>query len=639
MEAHISTKRFSEFRRVAKQAIYIIRSSGFTALVKKSQAYARFKLFPAFEVRVQTLGDKLRFLRPSFRDAFGHEPCFSIIIPIYDRTDLLEDAIRSALNQTFHDYEVILVLDGSPEETRKVVSKYRSNHKIRIFSYPISSGNAVRGRNKGVLEARGKYIAFLDSDDIADPRRLERSFKVLESGDADVVYGGYRIALDGSRTMEGLQDGQVIFNPDCDFEFLRTTCVPCQSTVSLRRSLLLNFGLLKPEMEYREDHELWLRLSYNGAKFKAINSVLTTLRLHSGNNELNFKSNDQHWAQKLEQEFFVRKPIPKRIGFIVAGTAISGGLAVILGHVRNLINHGHDAFIINLGIDDDISWYGDLDIPVILAKDFLQNYKLDLDIAVATFWKTVNFLETIRAKRKIYFVQSDERLFYNDDSTKENVSDTYKKEFEYFVVAHWIAKMLNHDFGIQQIDVVANGVNSEIFYPSAATDKIPYQRRPRILIEGPIGVDFKCVFEAYSAASALDVDVWLITSDRPAPTHWNLEKSFVNLDHRKMAEVYRDCDIFLKLSRVESFCLPALEAMACGVPVILGQVKGGIEYAQNGNNCLVVDQDDFEGVRKAITSVLTNDNLRRKLVTGGLKTANEWTWARSCEHMLSTLIR
>lgn len=97
---------------------------------------------------------------------------FSVIIPIYDRVALLDEAIRSILDQDMNDWELLLVCDGSPPETLAVVQQYSNHPRVRVLHLPKSSGNAVRARNKGILEARGKLLAFLDSDDRAEPDRL-----------------------------------------------------------------------------------------------------------------------------------------------------------------------------------------------------------------------------------------------------------------------------------------------------------------------------------------------------------------------------------------------------------------------------------------------------------------------------------
>jgi hypothetical protein len=97
----------------------------------------------------------------------------SVVVPIYDGTWELRECIQSILDQSFENFELILVTDGSPDETIKVVEEYSSHPKVRIFRYYNNTGNAVRGRNKG---SGGPWkVHSLDSDDIATPERLKLS--------------------------------------------------------------------------------------------------------------------------------------------------------------------------------------------------------------------------------------------------------------------------------------------------------------------------------------------------------------------------------------------------------------------------------------------------------------------------------
>ena len=236
-------------------------------------------------------------------------PLISVVIPIYDRTDALKASIDSILNQTYRHFELILVCDGSPEDTLKIVKSYEDNPKVRAFYYSDNSGNPVRGRNTGISEALGEYLAFQDSDDIADPKRLERSLCFSNKYNADVVYGGW-IALVEDREIQ-LSNNQKIFSPDCDFEMLKEICVPCQSTVMARLDALREVGGLKAEMKYREDHELWLRLAYFGYKFKSIPHILTQLRLHKNNLELTFQNNDNKWKSLMLETYKIKNTLQK----------------------------------------------------------------------------------------------------------------------------------------------------------------------------------------------------------------------------------------------------------------------------------------------------------------------------------------
>jgi glycosyltransferase involved in cell wall biosynthesis len=559
---------------------------------------------------------------------------FSVVIPIYDRTEILREAIESILNQTFQDFELILVSDGSPADTIEVMKHYANNTKVRAFYYPTSSGNAVRGRNKGILEARGDYISFLDSDDIASPRRLEITQRVIEQTNCDVVYGAWQVKLDGTREIEGLADGQVIISPQCQPEDLYEICVPCQSTVTVRRRCFENYGYLKPNMEYREDHELWARLAYNGASFVATPEILTNLRIHKGNNELNFKNNDTHWKNLFNMEYKNKGPNILKIVFVVAGLGISGGLLVIIRHAESLMRLGHDVYILNKGPKSKLSdWIGNTSLKIIDLDEKSSVRLFDkIDIAVATFWTTLETVLLMNAHRKIYFVQSDERLFYDNTSEKQEVEKTYRAKIEFIVIAKWIQEFLEKDF-FQKSILVENGIDFEIFNTKYRDMQYFKRERKVVLIEGPLNIPWKGVEDAYNAVCDLPVDIWLVTPDLAPPVSWNISRHICAASQNQMAKIYNDCDIFLKLSRVESFCLPALEAMACGCATVVGDVNGGIEYLIDKYNCLRVPKHDINAARDAVCKILSNQKLFETIIYGGKDTAMKYNIIYSLDKM------
>jgi glycosyltransferase involved in cell wall biosynthesis len=235
-------------------------------------------------------------------------PVISVIIPIYDRTDLLRMAIDSVLTQEYKSFELILVCDGSPKETIEIVKSYTDHPQVKAFFLVGNSGNAVRPRNFGIANSKGKYIAFLDSDDLCTKERFSISSAILEKEDVDVVYGSWIAIMDGSRKVDGLVNGQLVNSIQANFENLWEFSIPCQSTVTVRRDLFDLCGLIKPEMRYREDHELWVRFAYFGAKFRNVNHPFTHLRLHSGNNEINFENKSEFWLACLRKIYMEKGP-------------------------------------------------------------------------------------------------------------------------------------------------------------------------------------------------------------------------------------------------------------------------------------------------------------------------------------------
>ena len=220
---------------------------------------------------------------------------FSFVVPVYDRTQQLRESIRSLFRQTDQDFEILLVCDGSPDATLEVVEELAEHPRVRVLQYRSNSGNACRGRNRGIDMARGRFICLHDSDDIAHHERLARTRKAIETHDADGVYGQTRILMDGTRRVDGITNGQVLDPPEFSFETLKRINLMMTCSVAVRRDLLLRFGGFRAAMRYREDHELWLRLAYHGCRWVRAEGVLCHYRLHGGNAELVLGQDSDHW--------------------------------------------------------------------------------------------------------------------------------------------------------------------------------------------------------------------------------------------------------------------------------------------------------------------------------------------------------
>ena len=572
-----------------------------------------------------------RFSRPAAPLAECQPGLVSVIIPIHDRTHELSEAIESVRRQSYTNWELILVTDGSPPATMQVVDAYRDDPRIRIYSYLDKSGTAVRGRNRGIKEARGEYVAFLDSDDIAAPDRLAISVREMERGGYDVVYGAWTAKIDGSRLFDDLRDGQLVTSPPCDLQMLERICVPCQSTVMVRHHALLDVGGLKPEMRYREDHELWMRLAYFGYRFGAISENLVHLRLHAGNNELNFKHDDGHWERQAKATYRHKSRLTPTIAYLIPGTGISGGIAVILEQVNRLRRAGYDVFMISQDNKDSISWWPSNEVPII-PFDTPHRYLLEgIDTLVATGWTTVRMLDHFTAGRKLYFVQSDERRFDDRPEFKRLVHETYlRRDIEYVTMAGWICRWLKQEFG-HNCDYVPNGIDAHRFH-----DVKPLElkgRKLRILMEGPIVIPFKGMAEAAAAlADCADCEIWIVSSaGRPQPG-WRCDRFFEAVPYAEMAAIYASCDILLKMSRVESFSYPPLEMMATGGSVVVHEVTGLEEYAVDEENCLIVS--DVASARKAIRRLIDDPALRARLGAAGREAADGMGWERSMPSLL-----
>ena len=118
----------------------------------------------------------------------------SVIVPVYNVEKFINRCVDSILSQTFKDFELILVNDGSKDKSLEVIEKYRADKRVRIFTQK-NQGPAV-ARNFGISVAKGSYIMFIDSDDYIDPDYIETYYNKIKNCHYDVVVGGYKRVVD-----------------------------------------------------------------------------------------------------------------------------------------------------------------------------------------------------------------------------------------------------------------------------------------------------------------------------------------------------------------------------------------------------------------------------------------------------------
>ncbi len=183
-------------------------------------------------------------------------PLVSVVIPTYNRAGLLTEAVESVIAQTFQDWELIVVDDGSTDSTKERIARF-DDTRIRYLGQ--DNRGVSHARNRGAEMARGAWIAFLDSDDLWKPRKLQRQMERLQAN------SNYRLChtdeiwfRDGRRLNQKKihrKRGGWIYE-DC----LRL-CVVSPSSILLTRSVWERFGGFDEKFPVCEDYELWLRLS------------------------------------------------------------------------------------------------------------------------------------------------------------------------------------------------------------------------------------------------------------------------------------------------------------------------------------------------------------------------------------------
>jgi glycosyltransferase involved in cell wall biosynthesis len=183
-------------------------------------------------------------------------PRVSVIIPTYNRADLVQQALASVKAQTYRDFEIVVVDDGGTDGTFEVLSAWR---EIRVLRHAGRRGVSA-ARNTGIIAARGEWLAFLDSDDLWLPDKLARQISLLEGQpELLVCQTGETWVRRGVRVNKPLSHRQVggkIFLPSL------ARCMISPSAVILHRRLISDHGGFDETLPAAEDYDLWLRLTW-----------------------------------------------------------------------------------------------------------------------------------------------------------------------------------------------------------------------------------------------------------------------------------------------------------------------------------------------------------------------------------------
>jgi glycosyltransferase involved in cell wall biosynthesis len=211
-------------------------------------------------------------------------PLVSVVIPTFNRSRFIAEATASALNQTYHNVEVIVVDDGSTDNTRDLLhARFSSDARFR-YVYQNNQERS-RARNHGIRVARGDYIAFLDSDDTWYPRKIELQVNLMLENE-DVVMCVTWWDLFG----EGVQRQIIPYPTEADiaggqFEQLMIQTNRIGSATPLvRKAIFSEVGVFNPKLVIVEDYELWTRIALAGP-VALVAEVLASHRVHPGNSE------------------------------------------------------------------------------------------------------------------------------------------------------------------------------------------------------------------------------------------------------------------------------------------------------------------------------------------------------------------
>lgn len=183
-------------------------------------------------------------------------PLVSVVIPTFNRANIVTNAIESVLNQTYKNTEIIIVDDGSTDNTRELLLTYKD--KIRYVNK--TNGGASSARNLGIKQARGEYIAFLDSDDIWLPTKIEKQINVIkENNDMGIVITEIEFIGEAGRRNYSRFRRILPYDGFMFEHFLKNPQITC-SCILIRKNILDKVGVFDESLNTGEDIDLMLRI-------------------------------------------------------------------------------------------------------------------------------------------------------------------------------------------------------------------------------------------------------------------------------------------------------------------------------------------------------------------------------------------
>jgi teichuronic acid biosynthesis glycosyltransferase TuaG len=221
----------------------------------------------------------------------------SIITPAYNCTKFLPETVKSAQAQTYTNWEMLIVDDCSTDDTVEMIKKLSAeDSRIRLLQLPENSGTAM-ARNLGMANAQGEYIAFLDSDDLWHPDKLQKQIEFMTANDYPFCCTHYQHIFE-----DGQPTGKVVYcQPKANYNRVLLDNPVGNSTVIFNRGKLGDFEV--PNIRKRNDYALWLKMLRSTPYIYGIDEVLASYRINSNSisrNKLSLVKYQWHLYRKIE---------------------------------------------------------------------------------------------------------------------------------------------------------------------------------------------------------------------------------------------------------------------------------------------------------------------------------------------------
>lgn len=213
-------------------------------------------------------------------------PKVSVVISVYNADKFLREALDSIINQSYKNYELIIIDDCSTDNSRSILQEYADSYDIIKLVLNTENIGLTKNLNKAIQLSEGLYIARMDADDISMENRLKNQVDFLEANPNIDVVGSY--ALDIDENGKSLRINKVPVNHSDIVRMMPKLCPMIHPTVLFRKKMLENINFYNEKYRTSQDYELWFRASSKGVVFHNIPETL--LKYRFDDNYVNRKS-------------------------------------------------------------------------------------------------------------------------------------------------------------------------------------------------------------------------------------------------------------------------------------------------------------------------------------------------------------
>jgi len=554
---------------------------------------------------------------------------YSIVIPYKDKLDLTVDCLRSIQNSKWTPREIILVDDGSKEKLD--LSEYIDLSGIAPYVRIIRNEKNLgfpKSVNIGVAELSEdcRVVVLLNNDTI-----------VHDGGDKKLIAP----LFDTSIAISGQQGGRLGENFEYvgdGEDYVEFYCAAIKRVVwDELGGLDEGFGL-----GYGEDSDFCIRARKAGYKLSVVGSgVCDHLRNQTFKPSVETKRLIERNRMRI-----IEKHHKGNVLFCVASTGVSGGIKVIWNCAKALRDAGYrtDAllcFDTHEWPTVDTKW---CEFDRLLTLGNMRRNERKYDFVVSTFYMTWDIAATIPAKKHhIGLVQSDEpRWFANTHPPyhPEHAKSFGLPGFKSVIVADHMWELADK-YGMDIVGKIDNGVDSRVFCQRQTFERewphsiMAIRKGNHVWFDGQEDIDkaaeiLACRYSDFS---------YLIVGHSSNKKSWNAPKcsySWIETyDEKKMCSLYNSVSVYVIPSIIEGSSLTALEAMACGTPVVCTEIVS--DAAIDGETALIVPYSDPQAIADAVSRIFDDEKLRSKLYHGGLKMAMQRTHERQREQFLQII--